>query len=1094
MFQQVVGTAVAYLDLDTSKFNTGLQTAWGQLKGIGDQSLDVGQKFQSVGQGLQTVGSNMTRSLTVPIAGAFAFATKKTMDFEEAMSNVKALSGATGEDFDALREKAIELGGSTKFTSKEVADAFGYMALAGWKTEDMIEGIAGVLDLAASSGMDLAQASDIVTDYLSAFGQEAGYSAHMADMMSYAQANTNTTTQMLGEAFGNSAALMHTAGQEMDTTIALLGMLANEGLKGSEAGTALSATMRDIYQKMSLVEDESKAAALAQDGLSSSTGNMNDLIGKQVIQIGKVLVPVSDANGKFRDMIDILADVEKATNGLESAEKTAALQQTFTSRSIKGMSILLTEGADKTRDFREELQQADGTANEISKTMLDNLAGSLTYLSSAIDNLLIQVGDRLAPYIRKFADWLTDITNKITSMSDEELDNMVNIGLWVAAAGPMLSILGKISSSIGSIIGLFGKFSGAGKMIETMTNGCHGFGSCVGDTAGKVGGLGKTFQTVGGIVGGVIKTISGIAAVIGGLVLAVKNFVDMWQNGWNAISTILEALGLALAAIGAIILGAPAAVAAAVAGIVFVISQLAIVIHDNWDAIKQWGIDLIESIKEGWQNFKDWLANLWDGIVEFFEGIGEGISNAFNNAVDWIKEKWNTFVEWWQGLGESIKEVWDNICGFLFGGIEHALSDIRGAINMWFNEHFGSSGLFSGIPAIIQTGLGMIVGFVQTHVHLVHDILSGLFNILVDLFTGNFDKLVEDLKTLIFNVTSDLSDLALDVYDFFVTVFNTVKEFFGNIWDHVTEFFGNIWDKVTGFFSDLWKNLTETFSKIWDHIKEFFDNIWGTITDWFDKLVSGVKEFFENLKNNIVDKFNELKEAIYNAFEKVKEVVMKVIDAIKEAFDNFVSFIRETIDNIKEVMDNAIEFLKNLIHDVIESIKTFFTNVINTIKDLWDKVTTFIKDVFENITSFLEDALGKLWDWVKEFPKKFFDIGKDILSNLWEGLKSIWTKVGSWLEDKFGWISDTIQSIKNAFSGITSMLPGHANGLDYVPYDNYVARLHKGERVLTKQENEQYSRGNYGSGGDTFNFYNTQPDPYEYARQMKRAKKELLYS
>ena len=328
MFQQVVGTAVAYLDLDTTKFNTGLQTAWQQMQSIGDESLTMDQKFTAAGQSMKTAGSTLTKNVTLPIAAAFGYATKKTMDFEESMSNVKALAQSGMKDVEKeteqLKQKAMELGGSTKFTSKEVADAFGYMALAGWKTEDMLYGISGVLDLAASSDMDLAKASDLVTDYLSAFGMQAQDSAKMADMLSYAQANTNTTTEMLGDAFGNSAALMHTAGQEMDTTIAILGALANEGLKGSEAGTALSATMRDIYQKMTKVEDAADAASLAESGLTSVTGDMNDLIGRQVIQIGDWLVPVSDMNGNFRDMTDIIADVEKATNGMASAEKTAA--------------------------------------------------------------------------------------------------------------------------------------------------------------------------------------------------------------------------------------------------------------------------------------------------------------------------------------------------------------------------------------------------------------------------------------------------------------------------------------------------------------------------------------------------------------------------------------------------------------------------------------------------------------------------------------------------------------------------------------------------------------------------------------------------
>lgn len=270
------------LEGELAKVPNGLQI-------MGQRMQENGQKIQTVGKAMTSVGSTLTKSLTVPIAALGAASIKTTADFDESMSKVQALSGATGKDFDALRNKAREMGATTKYSAVEASESLGFMALAGWDTQQMLDGVDGVMNLAAASGMDLAEASDLVTDYLSAFGLEAKDSARMADQLAYAQAHSHTTTTQLGDAFGNSAAQMHTAGQSMETTTAILEAFANQGLKGSEAGTALSAMMRDITQKM-------------EDGK---------------IQIGDTNVAVMDQNGNFRNLVDILADVEKATDGID---------------------------------------------------------------------------------------------------------------------------------------------------------------------------------------------------------------------------------------------------------------------------------------------------------------------------------------------------------------------------------------------------------------------------------------------------------------------------------------------------------------------------------------------------------------------------------------------------------------------------------------------------------------------------------------------------------------------------------------------------------------------------------------------------------
>ena len=330
------------------------------IKIEGDDT-DFKSKVNGLGKtaesGVSKLG-NVVKTAAVGIGGAMVaiggYAIKVGSDFESAMSNVAAISGATGDDLQMLKDTAQEMGATTQFSATEAANALSYMALAGWDANQSASALPGVLNLAAASGMELASASDMVTDYMSAFGMSCEQSGYFADMLAYAQSNANTTAELLGESYKNCAANMAAAGQDVETTTSLLAMMANQGLKGSEAGTALAAVMRDLTAKMS-------------DG---------------AIKIGDTSVAVQDANGNYRDLTDILQDVESATNGMGDAEKAAALSSTFTADSIKGLNLILNAGVSNAADFENQLRNSGGTAENMANVMNDNLAGAMKSLQS----------------------------------------------------------------------------------------------------------------------------------------------------------------------------------------------------------------------------------------------------------------------------------------------------------------------------------------------------------------------------------------------------------------------------------------------------------------------------------------------------------------------------------------------------------------------------------------------------------------------------------------------------------------------------------------------------------------------------------------
>ena len=327
-------------------------------------------------------------AITAAVKQATQYVVQVGSAFEASMSEVQAISGATGAELEKMSAKAKQLGSSTKFSATEASQAFKYMALAGWDTNKSISAIDGVLQLAAASGMDLAKASDMVTDYLSAFGMEADQATYMADMLAYAQAHSNTTAEQLGEAYKNCAANMNASGQDIETTTALLEGMANQGKKGSEAGTQLAAIMRDLTAKM----DEG------------------------AIQIGETSVAVMDAQGNFRDLTDIITDVDAATEGMGDAQKAAALASTFTSDSITGLNLILNEGIDKIAGYEEELRNSSGAASDMADTMQNNLQGKITAAGSALEGLGIAAYNYISGPAGKVVDTATSMFKGMTDL------------------------------------------------------------------------------------------------------------------------------------------------------------------------------------------------------------------------------------------------------------------------------------------------------------------------------------------------------------------------------------------------------------------------------------------------------------------------------------------------------------------------------------------------------------------------------------------------------------------------------------------------------------------------------------------------------
>ena len=672
--------------------------------------------------------------------------------FETSMSKVSALSGATGDDLATLEAKARELGASTTFSASQAADALGYMALAGWDTEQMLAGVGSVLTLAQAGEMELAAASDLVTDYLSAFNMEASETARMVDVLAYAQANANTTVEGLGMAFKNCAANANAAGMDVETTSAAISMMANQGLKGSEAGTALNAVLRDMTAKM-------------EDG---------------AIAIGEQSVAVMDAEGNYRDFTDILADVQAATNGMGDAEKAAALQSTFTADSIKGLNLMLNAGADEMVGFRDELYGCAGAAEETAATMTDNLGGDLAAMNSAFEELSLKIYDGLqeplrsavkfitgtvVPGIEGFMAWLTTGTKEF-----DEFGNVV---------GETASPLSQLASTVQSMVPVLAAAGGALLAYEgyslavTVAEKARAAATTLVDNATKL--LNGTMKL--NPIGIVITLIGALVAAFLYLWNTSEEFRNFWIGVWDAVKAAVQPL-------------ADWVMANVITPLVSKFQEFQTLFAGLWDAI---------------------VANVtsaWEQIAPIVQAGMQVIQTIIGAVMPVIQAAWDGA---WGLISSVFTAIWDNISNTVntvMGVIQGIIQVVTGIISGDWNAVWsGIKQIFESIVnGILQAGANVFNALTS----IISSVLSGIYNVWASIWNSVFS-----VASSIWNaISSSIGGVVNGIWNNITSTFNslvgTVQGIFNSVMEAITNpietaknTVGGIIDTIKGFFSNF---------------------------------------------------------------------------------------------------------------------------------------------------------------------------------------------------------------------------------------------------------------------------------------------------
>ena len=643
-----------------------------KLKSLEEQAKSSATALQEIaakGERLKTVGDNITNvgkkflPVTGVVAGLGTAAVKTAADFDSAMSKVAAVSGATGADFDALRDKAREMGSKTKFSASEAAEAMNYMAMAGWKTEDMLEGIEGVMNLAAASGEDLATTSDIVTDALTAFGLSAQDSSHFADILAAASSNANTNVSMMGETFKYCAPIAGALGFSAEDTAEAIGLMANAGIKGSQAGTALRTIMNNL-------SGDVKVCGSA---------------------IGEVTIATTNADGSMRDLSDILADCRTAFAGLTESEKAQAAESLVGKNAMSGFLALMNAGEGDIDKLSSAIANCDGTAAGMAETMQDNLAGQLQILKSQLEELAISFGDLLMPAIRSIVGWIQKFVDWLNSMDEGTRKVIVTVALVAAAIGPVLIIVGKVISAVGTIMTLVPKLAGVINAAK---------------------GVFAAFNAVCAANPYVI-IIAAIVALVAAFIYLWNNceeFRQFWIDLWESIKEIAIAVWEALKAFFKAAWEAIKTTATTVWNAIkdffsglwegikniftTVVNAITTFLSTAWNGIKNTVTTVWNAIKTFfttiWNGIKNTATTIWNAISSFFTTCWNGIKNAVTSAVNAIKNAvttaWNNIKNTVTSIGNAIKTAISTMWNNVISAVKNAMSSVFSAVRDGFSK------------------------------------------------------------------------------------------------------------------------------------------------------------------------------------------------------------------------------------------------------------------------------------------------------------------------------------------------------------------------------------------------------------------------
>lgn len=880
---RVISTAIQFID----GFTKPSKEVINSMRSMGNEAIKAGKQIQSAGKTITSVGSTLTKAITVPIAGVATAAVKTAADFEAAMSEVGAISGASAQDLATLTAKAKEMGATTSFSASESAEAMKYMAMAGWKTADMTAGIAGIMNLAAAAGEDLGTTSDIVTDGLTAFGMSAKESGRFADVMAAASTNANTNVTMLGESFKYCAATAGAMGYNIEDISVALGVMANAGIKGSTAGT----TLKNVIANMAKPTD-AQAAVMQKLGIS-----------------------LTDSSGNMKSFAEVMNNLRTSFNGLSETEKASYATTLAGKESMSGLLTIVNASAADFDKLTEAINGSSGSAEAMAAKMLDNLKGQLTLLKSAVEGIAITIGDKLLPYLKKFVSWVQKAADYINNLSDAQVDSIMKWAAIAAAIPPIIMVFGKVVTMVGTVQRTFGTITKTianfGGIIGTITspagivigvlaaiavaavliiknwdqvkaflqNAGNWFKNAFEKAGFSVQGFKDKFTSIGNTVGSIAGKISSFVKNIAGIFK--KEFAGSVGEGADAAGGAFETIvGGAVAAFDTIVTAVDKGLKAFNAILEFFGGAFT----GNWDSAAQ---DFRNSIKNIFPpDIAAGIINVFNTLLPGIKAVASGIKATFTGLVQDVKKIFDGFTTIFKGIGTMLKGI--------FSG------DWKGALN--------------GLKTIARGALSGLVNIIKAPFKLIAGTVKGAIN---------------SFKSL--NIVKSI----------FTAVGNAIKKVLSRCGVDMKKFSANL-NNIKTRASSIINNLKTIFSTVFGAIGKVVRAAANVIATIFGKKISSTcstaKAVLQALKIVVGVVFGAIATLIKKSMAVIVPVVKVAFSAIKGAISAAVNTIASLISGVLTIFDGLTTFISGVFtgnwRKAWEGIKTIFKGVFDSLAAL----------------------------------------------------------------------------------------------------------------------------------------------------------------